>query len=345
MISVAESFVIRIADVSAAGEVRRKATALSAMLGFDETDQGTVSVVAAEAAKNIAIHAREGEVFVRTLREGEAVGIELLAVDRGPGIEDVTRAMRDGFSSAGTAGIGIGAMSRMSRVFDLFSTPGKGTVVLAQLWPRKTVHRGSEPFQVGVVQLSKDGEEVCGDNYVVLQDEPDVLLVMIADGLGHGPLAHAAAAEAVRVLRGHRGVTLERLLELMHAALRPTRGAAASIVQINVRTREVQFAGVGNVAGAILSGPTTSRSMATHNGTLGHSMRKVQGFSYPWPADGVLIMHSDGLGTQWKLDKYPGLSKRHPALIAGVLYRDFNRGRDDVTVVAAREAEGAGSRS
>jgi anti-sigma regulatory factor (Ser/Thr protein kinase) len=107
MISVAESFVIRIADVSAAGEVRRKATALSAMLGFDETDQGTVSVVAAEAAKNIAIHAREGEVFVRTLREGEAVGLELLAVDRGPGIEDVTRAMRDGFSSAGTAGIGL----------------------------------------------------------------------------------------------------------------------------------------------------------------------------------------------------------------------------------------------
>jgi len=169
-------------------------------------------------------------------------------------------------------------------------------------------------------------------------------LLLIADGLGHGPLANTAASEAVRVFRGNRGVTLERLLDLMHAALRPTRGAAASLVQINLRTREVRFAGVGNVAGMILASPTTSQGMASHNGTLGHALRKAQGFTYPWPAGGVLVMHSDGLGSQWKLEKYPGLFRRHPALIAGVLYRDFNRGRDDVTVIAAREADGAGSR-
>jgi anti-sigma regulatory factor (Ser/Thr protein kinase) len=329
-------------DLSGAGEVRRRAATLAASLGFDETDQGAVSVIAAEAAKNIALHAREGEVLVRTLRERDSAGVELLALDKGPGIPDVARCMRDGYSTAGTAGIGMGAMSRMSTTFDIYSTPENGTAVLAQYWPRKSLPPSARPMRVGVVQIPKSGEEICGDAAVVLQDEPDITLILIADGLGHGPLANDASTAAVRVLREHRGVTLERLLELMHAALRPTRGAAASIAQVNVRTREVHYAGVGNVAGTILAGPAT-RSMATHNGTLGHSMRKAQGFSYPWPADGMLIMHSDGLATQWKLDKYPGLSRRHPSLIAGVLYRDFNRGRDDVTVVAAREPDSAGS--
>jgi hypothetical protein len=162
---------------------------------------------------------------------------------------------------------------------------------------------------------------------------------MVADGLGHGPMARQASNEAVRIACENSSATVERLLELMHAALRPTRGAAASIAQFDLQAREIRFAGVGNVSGTIV-GPDAAKSMAAHNGTLGHSLLKVRSFTYPWPVDGVLIMFSDGLGTHWKLDKYPGLSRKHPALIAGVLYRDFNRGRDDVTVIAVREQVG-----
>ena len=78
--------------------------------------------------------------------------------------------------------------------------------------------------------------------------------------------------------------------------------------------------------------------MVSHNGTVGHVTRKVQEFVYPWLPGALVIMHSDGLGTQWSLERYPGLALRDPALIAGVLYRDFQRGRDDVTVLVAREA-------
>jgi hypothetical protein len=60
-------------------------------------------------------------------------------------------------------------------------------------------------------------------------------------------------------------------------------------------------------------------------------------FAYDWPAQGVLVLHSDGLQTRWSLDDYPGLALRDPSLVAGVLYRDWARGRDDVTVLAARE--------
>ena len=76
--------------------------------------------------------------------------------------------------------------------------------------------------------------------------------------------------------------------------------------------------------------------MISHNGTLGHIAKRMQAFDYPIAGPPVVVLHSDGLGTSWQLEKYPGLTACDPALIAGVLYRDFNRGRDDVTVLAFR---------
>jgi hypothetical protein len=77
--------------------------------------------------------------------------------------------------------------------------------------------------------------------------------------------------------------------------------------------------------------------MVSLAGTAGHNMRKAQSFDYPYP-DGLVLMHSDGLATGWDLDRYPGLAHAHPTLIAGVLFRDYWRQRDDVTVLVARGA-------
>jgi hypothetical protein len=72
------------------------------------------------------------------------------------------------------------------------------------------------------------------------------------------------------------------------------------------------------------------------NGTVGQGTLRVREFDYAWSPGSVLVMASDGLGTRWSLDDYPGLAARHPALVAAVLYRDHARGRDDVTVLAVR---------
>ena len=127
----------------------------------------------------------------------------------------------------------------------------------------------------------------------------------------------------------------------MHAALRSTRGAAVAAVEIDIDGGTLRYAGVGNIAGAVLANGA-SRSMVSHNGTVGHEARHFQEFSCPFPPGAVLVMHSDGLASRWNLDPYPGLIARDPALIAGVLYRDFQRGRDDVTVLAVRAAEDDG---
>jgi hypothetical protein len=165
----------------------------------------------------------------------------------------------------------------------------------------------------------------------------DSLLVLAADGLGHGPQA-ADAAQAARVvfLRASQTAPAE-LVERTHAALASTRGAAVAIAEFDRRRRLVRFAGIGNISGTIAAGDAT-RSMVSHHGTAGHDVARIQEWTYPWPGGALGILHSDGLSARWKLSDYPGLAARHPLLIAGMLYRDHRRGSDDASIVVIREA-------
>src|SRR4051794_33823049 len=127
------------------------------------------------------------------------------------------------------------------------------------------------------------------------------------------------------------------LMSRLHDGLRATRGAAVAAAEIDVRAGVVRFAGLGNIAGSVYKPDAPRRQMVSHNGTAGHQARKIQEFTYPWTADSLLILHSDGIGTHWSLDKYPGLATHHPSVIAAVLFRDFARGRDDASVVVVRQ--------
>lgn len=327
------SIALPILEPSQTGDARRKVTSFASRLGFNEVDQGKVSIIVTEIANNLVNHARAGQLVIRSLSENEAVGLEILALDQGPGISNITECMRDGFSTIGTAGNGLGAIQRLSHRFEIYSAE-TGTAILSQLWAASPP-RSPSRLEVGIVCLPIAGEAVSGDTWTS-QFLDDRYLLMVADGLGHGPQAAEASLAAVRILRenGHRPPP--EILATAHASLRNTRGAAVAIAELNLQTEAVCYAGVGNISGCLVSGDR-STSMVSYNGTVGHEARKINSFSYSWIRGGLLIMHSDGLRTQWRLDRYPGLFVKHPSLIAGVLYRDFNRGRDDVTVLVARE--------
>src|SRR5258708_3755759 len=158
--------------------------------------------------------------------------------------------------------------------------------------------------------------------------------LFVADGLGHGPNAAEAAVEAGRLFRHFRGHQLSTLLEYINGGLRATPGAAVSIARHDPLSRQVIFVGVGNVAGA-LSSKNELRRMVAMPGTAGYNVRKIQPFEYPFES-GLVILCSDGLSTSWTLDRYPKLDAAHPTLIAGVLYRDFGRRRDDATVLVGK---------
>jgi anti-sigma regulatory factor (Ser/Thr protein kinase) len=333
----AQTRVIPVPDASHIGEARRAVATLSSLLGLDETSAGRVAIVATELATNLANHGGGGTLLARTLASG--TGIELIAIDRGRGIDDVGRALRDGYSSGGTAGKGLGAVHRMSDVFDLYSQPGHGTAVLARML---RLVRSSPPatagdlLELGAVSVPAPNETVCGDGWAVVQGELGPSIIVI-DGLGHGVLAHEAASVGLEICRRNPGAPPAAMLEAMHRGMRATRGAAAAVAEINPSALNVRFAGIGNVACSVAS-TEGSRSIASMSGIVGHEARRVQEFAVSFPAGASLVMFSDGLTTRWRLDQYPGLRPRHPALGAAVAFRDHTRGRDDATVLVARLA-------
>jgi anti-sigma regulatory factor (Ser/Thr protein kinase) len=332
-----KSVLIPVRDESAVGSARRAAVSLANALGLSETERGNLAIIAAELATNVVRHAGAGELILRALGDEARAGVELLALDKGPGIRDIGQARTDGFSTAGTPGNGLGAIERLSSFTDIYSSPGLGTAVLATIWARGDGPRGAKPEADthGVVCVPKSGEESCGDDWAIIPRDDRHELYFVADGLGHGPGAADASATARRIAVAERRLDPATIIQACHAAMRGTRGAAVAIADVDPRDGTIRFAGVGNVAATIVM-PGESRSLVSHNGTVGHEMRRVTEFAYTIPNGALLIMMSDGVSTHARLDNYPGLWARHPALVAGVLYRDFTRGRDDATLLVAR---------
>ena len=328
MIGPGQSISARLAEESQVGGARRLARRLALELGLTEVLAERAAIVATEAARNVVQHGRGGELLFRPLA-GPA--LEVLALDRGPGVRDVARAMEDGYSTAGTAGQGLGAISRIASEFDLYSVDGRGTALVARIGDAGADRR------VGAVCLPVASEERCGDAWVV-ERTPGHALVLVADGLGHGAHAADAAEAAVRAGQRHAGLAPAAALEAVHAALRPTRGAAVAIARSSADGGPLRYAAIGNVAGALV-GREGTRKMVSLPGTAGHQARRIQEFEYPWPEGALLVMHTDGLAGHWDLAAYPGLALRHPALVAGILYRDFGRGRDDATVLVVEKAD------
>jgi len=333
-----EALAFRVDEGSQIGETRRTAVALATDAGLDEARSGRLAIVVTELATNIVKHGGGGELLVRRLDGGP--GIELMALDQGPGMRSVAESLRDGHSTAGSPGTGLGAVARLSDWYQVYSAPGVGTAIVARLGQSLETDADrapadQAPLRIAAVCVARRGEKVAGDSWSAVDDGRRIV-VMVADGLGHGPDAHAAAAAAIRSFHGVAGMTLAEIIDDAHRALRGTRGAAVGVAELDRERRVARFAGIGNIAGAV-GRISAMRSVISHGGIVGHEYRRVREFEYDWPAGALLILHSDGLHTSWKLDRYLGIDRCDPALVAGVLYRDYTRGRDDVTVFVARE--------
>ena len=331
---------LTIRDASQVAEARRFAAALARGAGLNETEIGKLSIMVTEAATNLLKHAHEGELVFDSIQAGGRCGIAMLSLDRGPGIRDVSASLRDGYSTTGSPGTGLGAIMRLASFFDIYSLPEGGTALLAILWSGGVPDHPSGPLEFGAISLPKAGEDVCGDAWAVRQSGATVQ-VLVADGLGHGLDASRAAAEAVASFRTTPPSEPERVIEAIHKALFHTRGAAIAVAEVNTAARTVRFAGIGNISGRVIA-PERTYNMVSLAGTAGLEARKIQEFSYPWPEKSLLILHSDGLSQRWQLQDHRGVEGRNPMLIAGLLYRDFKRERDDATVVVARDVPRGG---
>lgn len=322
-----------IEEASQVGNARRGAAELAASLGFDDTQAGKVGIAINECGTNILKHAGRGRLLLNALETNGNRGIEILALDKGPGIANLQSSLRDGYSTTGTMGGGLGALSRIADGFQVFTQPGRGAALRVEIWNRPWQSRASA-IEYGGVCLAKPGEPVAGDAWGVELNH-DLGTVLVADGLGHGLEASTAARAAMDVLTRHSDEAPHTLIEECHSALARTRGAAVAAAKLSSSGERGSYAAVGNIVGRV-EGTGGPRNLLSYNGIVGHTMRKLQEVTFSWPRGALLVMHSDGLGTHWQLGAYPGLAARHPSLIAAVLYRDYDRGNDDVSVVVLR---------
>ena len=322
-------------DVSHVGECRRTVQRLAESLEFGVTLVGRLAIVATELANNLIKHAGRGELLVQALDDGDGVTVEVVALDRGPGMH-VDACMRDGYSTVGTAGTGLGAVLRMSSMFDVYSVIDQGTAVVSRVHqPASSTVLGSESCEktpeFGAICLAVAGEIECGDIWRVAQ-RGQTTAVLVADGLGHGPLAANASRAAAATFMERPFDPPSECMQRLHNSLAGTRGAAAACAVFDPETAKVLYSGVGNISGTSVYGDR-SKGMVSHNGILGVQLPRKQQFEYDCTLGSRIVMHSDGMSARWSISDYPGLFTHHAAVIAAVLYRDHGRMRDDVTVV------------
>lgn len=327
---------ISVTEPSRVAEVRRETMACARAYGLAQPDAERAALIATELATNLVRHATDGEMLIGLCTVDGSPGVQLIALDGGPGMRDPETCLRDGYSTAGGAGTGLGAVRRLADRLDIHSVWQVGTVVVARVLPKRRPAPAPDtcPLEWDAVVRPKPGEQACGDGWSARADASGATF-LLSDGIGHGALAASATAAAIRVFdrEGDRGPA--GAMQTIHAALAGTRGAAAAIAAVDTDAREMRYCGIGNISATVFL-RDGARKAVSHNGTLGHSVRKVQEFTYPYSEDAVLVMHSDGLGTRWSLDDEPGLSRHPPITIAAALYRRHRRGRDDAAVLVVK---------
>lgn len=336
--------------VAARSEVR----ALAAAVGFRLLDQTRLATVTSELARNILKYARRGRLIAQMTQgpQGRS-GIRLIFEDKGPGIPDIERAVRDGVTTGGSLGAGLGAIRRLMHEFDYYSMVAAaprprgissplrrtthGTALLCRKWveaARLEQHHAATARRYGAWSRPRPGETSNGDAYFVRRRSGATLLAVI-DGLGHGHGAEEAARAALEVLGAWQGEGLEEVFQKTHDRLRPTRGAVMGACVVDARREAFYYAGVGNVEVRVFNSPEPIRPVSA-NGTLGARLGRLRVWQYPWAEGATVVLASDGLSASWDLGDYPGLLQKSPQLMAGVLMRDYSRDSDDATVLVAR---------
>lgn len=346
---VPETLWVPMDDSSATGTARRYATGLAGKAGFTEARSGELAIAVTELATNLFRHARDGAVVLRAARPylsdpgQDDAAIDVLAVDAGPGMENLDAHLRDGHSTAGTLGVGLGAVTRLATTFDAFSVPGRGTVVSARFAaPRRPftqIGRSAPPAGHLAAGLTRAmaGEVACGDAVAVRRTATG-LLGVVCDGLGHGPLAARAAQLGVEIFLDAPETDVTALLTRLHRGLRPTRGAAVALVHHDWERAVVSFAGLGNIAGSVTprAAGGRSRHLTSMPGIAGHQARTIRSFDYPADGGATTVLHTDGVSTRWSFDGQWALTGQDPQVVAAAVLRDAGTRRDDAGVLVLR---------
>jgi anti-sigma regulatory factor (Ser/Thr protein kinase) len=316
--------------------LKKEIHALAVSANFNDNKIGEIDIVVAEMVSNLVKHAGGGHVLVKLIEEGGLQGIEIISIDNGQGMADVTRMVADGVSTKNTLGHGLGSMKRLSNVFQVYSQKDWGTIILTRLFNEDLPRFQRQPTkEVRSVVLPKPGEQVCGDGFFYAIT-PDYIKLFLGDGLGHGPEASLAVQTAGKIFLSHDGNDPVDMLREINSGVKKTRGLVGTVAIFDLAEKVWQICGVGNISTKIVS-PSNVRNLLPYNGIIGLNVPKTlntQAISYEKGQQ--IIMCSDGLKSKWDTVLYPAIQRYDVSVLAAALVKDFARNTDDMSVVVCK---------
>lgn len=326
----------KVADRSYFSLLKKEIHALAASAGFSEGKVGEIDIIVSEMVTNLVKHAGEGQVLIKLVEKEGIQGVEIISLDNGPGMNDVSRMVADGVSTTNTLGQGLGAMKRLADVFQIYSQKGWGTVILARVFENKLPYWKKPPVaEINAVVLPKPGEEACGDGFFFTQNK-ECIRLFLGDGLGHGPdAAHAVQAAGKAFLAMDSTDPVEMIRDL-HRVVKKTRGLVGTIGVFDVEARSWRICGVGNISTKVI-GPSSLKNHISYNGIIGLNVpNTLNAQQIPYEKGQQVILCSDGIKTKWDVVRYPTIARYDLSITAAVLMKDFARLTDDMSVAVCR---------
>jgi anti-sigma regulatory factor (Ser/Thr protein kinase) len=330
---------LKLPDRSYTNYIKKEIRKLAEKVGFSSHRLAEIDIIASELLSNLHKHSKEGEILIKSIESEEERGLELISVDRGPGMANVDDMMTDGRSTTSTLGQGLGAIKRLSDEFDVYSLPSWGTILLSRNYSKKPVaDKKTDLLSVHAVMLAKPGEHECGDGWTLLKRKHHYKLLAL-DGLGHGVHAANATKLAIKEFAEQDNISPAETIQDLHSKIKGTRGAVGMVFHIDKIGNSISFTGLGNIS-ARLSGAGKSKNCISYNGIIGFSIpsrNSLKSNVIPWQQDEIMIIHSDGLKTRWELTHLPKIHDRDGSIIAAAIYKDFTRDNDDLLVIVLKK--------
>jgi anti-sigma regulatory factor (Ser/Thr protein kinase) len=316
--------------------IKKEVHQLAVSHNFTELRVAEIDIILAEMTSNLFKYANGGEILTGYFEDKEQSYIELISIDNGPGMNDLSRMMVDGYSSSNTVGHGFGSMKRLSDHFEAFSAKGWGTIMVSRVYKVKPAKNSLvKNIQLYSLVVSKPGETVSGDGhyYKIIDNN---IKILVGDGLGHGPEANKAVNEAVNVFKLCIDNSPVEIIRYIHPDVRKTRGLVATVAVFDIGAKQLRIAGVGNIA-TKLSGLQQTKNIMSYNGIIGHNIpNTMNDTTIDFTGYNQLVLCSDGIRSRWEINNPSGLSRYDISLQAVAIYKDYARRTDDMSVMIVK---------
>jgi anti-sigma regulatory factor (Ser/Thr protein kinase) len=316
--------------------LKKEVHSLAVAGGFSARKAGEIDIIVAEMVTNLVKHAGGGDLLVKLVEEDGIQGLEILSIDNGIGMTDVSRMVADGVSTKNTLGQGLGAMKRLADVFQVYSLKDWGTVILCRVFEEPLPKfRKKSKVDIRTAMIPKPGETECGDGFSALVTDDRIKLFM-GDGLGHGPEAAKAVLTAIEAFSRCEEILPSEIIRAINESVKKTRGLVGTVAVYSTDDKKWTICGVGNISTRINS-YAGSKNYNPYNGIIGLNVPNTLKNQEVAHEDGQhIILCSDGIKSRWDTFKYPAILRYDASLFAASLLKDFARYTDDMSVAVCK---------